>query len=247
LLELVDASKLAERQKAHVRIWFRGQAKSTWKLSPGVYRPGFPETDPNKILNIERHLTQDFRVQCAGILAGSRTDSEIYFLQQHYRMPTRLLDWTHSPLAALHFAVADEPNEDASLFMMDAYLLAHCQGVKAQFEGIATSRSPIFKNALHVLFDWWEPGKNFPTFVLPVRADHFDKRIVLQRGCFTFHVPGRESLSKKENSSLCSFLIPKAAKTKIKKELFLLGVDSFSIYGDLESLSERLKFAYNVC
>lgn len=246
LLDLIEQSKFSEKQKAHIRLWFRGQSDASWELSPGVYRQGFPERNEHKKLNLERHLTQDFRVQCAGLLASPKSDSEIYFLQQHYRMPTRLLDWTHSPLAALLFAVGDHPNQDGALFMMDAYMLAPCQGATAQFEGVMTSRSQIFKHALHVVFDWWKPEKHFPKFVLPIRPDHFDRRVTLQRGCFTFHVPGRASITKSENSSLHSWLIPKASKTAIRKELFLLGIDAFSVYGDLESLSERLKYAYGV-
>lgn len=59
-------------------------------------------------------------------------------------------------------------------------------------------------------------------------------------------VPNRRSLTTTENSSLHSFFIPKDSKVDIRKELFLLGVDTFSIYGDLESLSERLKVAYGI-
>lgn len=248
LLDLIEKSGFEERGKAHVRVWFRGQSEATWELSPGVYRPTFPATDEATRLHIERHLTQDFVVQSAGLLSSPKSDAELYFLQQHYKMPTRLLDWTHSPLAALHFAVADDryKHVDGALFMMDAYRLAPCQGAKEQFTGVMTSRSGIFLNALHVIFDWWKPEKQFPKFALPIRPYHFERRVSLQRGCFTFHVPSRERLTKAENNSLLSFFIPKESKSNIKKELFLLGIDAFSIYGDLESLSERLKFAYNV-
>jgi hypothetical protein len=32
----------------------------------------------------------------------------------------------------------------------------------------------------------------------------------------------------------------------MKKELFLLGIDDFGVYGDLESLSRTLKAAYDI-
>jgi hypothetical protein len=170
LLDLIAKSKLADKEQAHVRLWFRGQSKASWTLSPGVYRSNFPATNERERLNIEGHLTQDFRVQCAGLLSGPKTDAELYFLQQHYRMPTRLLDWTHSPLAALHFAVTDDTYKDAdgALFMMDAYMFAPTQKVEAFFNGVMTSRNEIFQNALRPVFDWWKQ-KNFPEFVLPIR------------------------------------------------------------------------------
>jgi hypothetical protein len=82
--------------------------------------------------------------------------------------------------------------------MMDAYQLSPCQVAKEPFQGIATSRSPIFRKAMHVIFDWWEPKDNFPAFIRPIRPEHFDRRLALQRGCFTFHVPiGTFSLQRK--------------------------------------------------
>ena len=53
-------------------------------------------------------------------------------------------------------------------------------------------------------------------------------------------------MSSKENNTLSRLLIPATAKANIRKELFVLGVDEFGVYGDLESLSSRLKNAYGV-
>jgi hypothetical protein len=244
LLEEIAQSGLAESAHSHVRLWFRGHSKRGWRLQPAVYRPTFPAKDEAERLRIEQHMTQDFRVQAAGLLTGRETDADLYFLQQHYRMPTRLLDWTHSPLPALYFAVTSDSGSDGELFMMDAYQLSPSQNAK-DFEGIATARHPAFEKALHVIFRWQTPG-DFPKCIIPVRPDHFDHRMSLQRSCFTLHIPDRHALTKAENGALRSFLIPGDAKEYIEKELFLLGIDDFSVYGDLESLSKRLKVAYRV-
>jgi hypothetical protein len=247
LLEAIRKSSLAATDLAHIRLWFRGQSNSSWPLSPGVYRPGFPEKAEWKRLRIERHMSQDFRVQSAGTLTGARDNAALYFLQQHYQMPTRLLDWTHSPLTALHFAVGESNSDtDGQLFMMDAYSLATTQNVpESEFRGIATSRNELFLKALRPIFDWWKP-KHFPSFILPVRPDHFDQRVMLQRACFTFHPPGKKELTTRDAAVLFSYLIPKNSKSDLRRELFMLGIDAFTIYGDLDSLAVRLKFAYKV-
>jgi FRG domain len=224
------------------------QPDASWKLSPGVYRSTFPVTDENERLNIERHLAQDFRVESAGLPGVTSDNGELYFLQQHYGMPTRLLDWMHSPLTALHFAVTEDKykDEDGAFFMMDAYQLAPCQGATDHFEGVMTSQTKISQKALRPIFNWWKPENCFPAFVLPVRPNHFERRVILQKGCFTFHPPGRGTLTTTRNSSLRSFLVPRLSKPDIRDELFLLRIDAFSIYGDLEGLSRRLKFAYKL-
>jgi hypothetical protein len=244
LIEVVKGSGLMAQRNAHLRIWFRGQAKKEWKLEPGVYRSTFPAKDDRERLALERQLAQDFRVQSAGLLTREFNEAELYFLEQHYRMPTRLLDWSGSPLAALYFAVKEEPGSDGALFMMDAFELASTQKA-VKFLGIATSRHPTFTTALKRI-TWWSDDFPFPEFVLPVRPDHFEKRVVLQRSYFTFHVPSHPAVTLAENGTLRQFIIPSKSKEELLKELFFLGIDEFSIYGDLESLSRRLKTAHHV-
>jgi hypothetical protein len=248
LLQEIEKSGLLGSPRAHIRVWFRGHADVSWELSPGVYRPNFNVRDEDERLSKERQLTQDFGVMSAGLLSSPRSDVELYFLQQHYRMPTRLLDWTTNPLAALYFASTLHPDKEGFLFMMDASRLGPDQRAAwpdgTEFRGIATSRNGHFERALHPIFRWREPEGRFPSFIVPVRPHHFDRRIALQRGCFTFHPPGRGTLTKHENGSLKVYSISPDAKKRLGRELPLLGVDHFTVYGDLDHLAEYLKSSY---
>ena len=115
-------------------------------------------------------------------------------------MPTRLLDWSNNPLVALYFALLESPNKeevDGKLFFLDAYKMAEAQdGVdinQEPFKGIATSHNPTLKNAISVIAHW-KKSDCFPNFIIPVRPDHLDRRMGLQRSCFTFHVPGHPEI-----------------------------------------------------
>jgi hypothetical protein len=248
LLRAIQECGLSGLTHSHIRVWFRGQSDASWALSPGVYRPNFNAEHEDARLLKERHLTQDFKALSAGLLSGARSDAEVYFLQQHYRMPTRLLDWTTSPLAALYFAVESLSAVDAAIFVLDAYALGPHQQAKwkdgRDFCGIASSRNKIFEEALRPIFSW-QDKKFFPDFILPVRPDQFDRRISLQRGCFTFHPPGFGVLTKDVSPGLKAFRIPSEAKCKLLEELAMLAVDEFSIFGDLDHLAGYLRYVHH--
>jgi len=235
LLEAIAETKFTEREHAHVRVWFRGQGDQSWHLEPGVCRSSFADNDEKRVRN-ERHLSQDFLAMSMPLCRYS-SDAEAYFIQQHYRMPTRLLDWSLNPLAAAFFAL-DPIEKDGTIFVLDAYEFRSDPPKR----GLCAPRSNEVRNAMAAIFEW--QNDKWPKFILPVRPSNMDPRIGAQRGCFTFHPPSEHRLTTQSNPTLTQWIVPAEAKKSLRKELELLAVDEFSIYGDLDHLAERLKRAY---
>ena len=95
---------------------YRGQRDRSWKLLPSLTRPDGPvaqglgndETWRDK----EKHILAEFQTlasQHLGVgIIQKLGELELATFAQHHGAPTRLLDWTMNPLAALYFAVEEE-------------------------------------------------------------------------------------------------------------------------------------------
>jgi hypothetical protein len=99
-------------EHAHSTLVFRGLARATYTNTSSLARltGDYP--------SLERHLLRNFR-KYAHKAAPGPTEWDWIALGQHHGLPTRLLDWTFSPLVALHFATGSWPEDDALLWAVD--------------------------------------------------------------------------------------------------------------------------------
>lgn len=83
------------------RFAYRGLSDQSYALKTTLIRLGGPYAE------LERHLLRNFKKYAHRSVVERDALWHWLSVAQHYGLPTRLLDWTYSPLIALHFATAN--------------------------------------------------------------------------------------------------------------------------------------------
>ena len=211
------------------QIWWRGQNTLGKRIIPSLFR------DPQYYEN-EKSRIQRFRSR-AGIRHYRVPDySDLgswLFLMQHYRLPTRLLDWTESPLIACYFAIQDDQN-DGEIIAIYPY------EINQRFSGKSILFSPQDPLPSEVIEDAFK-GKYDKDIVYAIRPIEVDIRMMTQLSVFTIH-GSPESLEKiiSDSHIIHRYTIPKECKSRISSDLKHLGIRESSLFPDLEHLAKEI-------
>jgi hypothetical protein len=230
--------KLQELQKVHSQTtWYRGQASKEWGLTPYYMRLENAQS--------ESTFLKRFKQSAAMLIDTAPKESfEWLFLMQHYGVPTRLLDWSESPLVALYFAVenlSDHGEKDGTLWLLfptDLNKNAHINN-KEEVDYIPSFEDEELENYSV------ESLKNNPRIQLyPVAAiaTRNNTRIQAQLGVFTIHHHENISIEEiGEKNHVVKLTIPSGSKGLIKEQLSLLGYTKFQLFPELSSIGDIIK------
>ncbi|MDK1328264.1 FRG domain-containing protein [Arthrobacter sp. zg-Y1143] len=217
-------------------IWYRGHKDHTWDLEPSAFRK--PAHRDNESAMLIR-----FRQEAAA--AGLQYDFDEWgwmTFAQHHSLPTRLLDWSQSPLVALYFACEASP--DSQLEPDGEFFLIHPHELNQEAGDDDAGHPRLLTESDQTLEDYL-PGRDLRNRRKPraVVAPLLFDRIRFQSGMFTVGQSpiqaGQEPL--RNARSLQSFHIPSANKRDLRLQLDALGFNEVSIYRDLDRISRSIK------
>lgn len=230
--------------------WFRGIGDSSFKLMPGLYRS---EEGREKFADDE--LRSEFSRKALPLVADRipRDDWEWYFLMQHYRAPTRLLDWTDAALVALYFALTSwrpqaSPARSSSkpaVWALSPFALNKKAGfygpVNTDYIGLEKYLPPTYSK------------KQLAQYPLAIDPPFTAQRMLVQHSHFTIHGSDFRALDDmREELSLQAGLLKVLVDADqdgieyLQQQLAILGVTETTIFPDLEGLARELRLEYRL-
>ena len=233
MAQLVQGIVTIVRNFGDAKPWWRGHSVIDWSLTPSLYRRGLSENELN--------INSRFRMMARSRHTNCPHTSEPFpwlFLMQHYRLPTRLLDWTESPLIALFFALEKDVND-----VSDAAIWALLPtGLNLHQMGEAKICSYGSRSLGNLAFEAFNRNTTNPdSRILSVLTEQSDPRQMVQQSAFTIHGSNTPIVDLPEaDSYLSRILIPKKAKKSFRQILGLLGVSRATLFPDLENLAIEL-------
>ena len=215
-------------------FWFRGHScGETWELVPHVHRKSLKYNEQQLLLQFQLKAPSRYN-KCP----PNEDQASWTSLAQHYGLPTRLLDWTSSPLIAAYFStLKTEEKESAKIWMLDP----------GKMNSIITGKEPCVytfraEECNHMITAGWHNNGREEFEYLASVPDEIDLRLILQQSSFTIHKDENPlDNHKNANDFLRKITIPYEAKENIRKELNLLGFRQSTLFPDLENLATCLK------
>ena len=217
-------------------IWFRGQADFNWSLTPGYFRLTNPPP--------ETTLLKRFRQSAALLLSKDPAASfDWLFLMQHYGIPTRLLDWTESPLVALYFVSQDiYSTTDAALWVLKPSELNKAARINDAAEEFFIPSFEDDELTKYTIEELSSGPRRTQLSPLASMATRNNTRIQAQLGVFTIHHLDRTPIEGiGDGSHIIKYRIPRTVLGSLRKELALLGYTKFTIFPELSSIGDNIR------
>lgn len=235
-----------------LKPYYRGQSDSSWSLVPSLSR-----LETADFVQTENELIESFRSEISthgfNLFQSHPTDNyefgekwNFLFQSQHLGLPTRLLDWSLSPEAALYFAVNEYPACPGKIFILEFERRVHFHSEAIRAERLF-DYDPSYYNEMILLNQSFKINGNGEFFL-------GEKRRMNQFGRFLFQpisqikTPFEETCISNSSYNLIEYTIPASAKACILNELNELNYNEETLAltpcKEIDSIIERIKEKY---
>ena len=236
----------------HSFLVWRGQTDDK-PLIPRAFRNEGKPRDEKGMKIDESSWAHDFRRRARVRQENLPRDDEHLkwlFIMQHNGLPTRLLDWSESPLVALFFATEEKKCPNAGGEPDGVVWALHSGNLHKSQEygsGIAGMDHKIVRDMAEKAFRPMnsEPSEcpRFSGKVLSIGTYQTEMQHLMQQSWFTIHdgVDALKDKGKDGEKILHRIDIPGKAKPELRHWLKILGVQYHSIYAGLEHLAKSVR------
>jgi hypothetical protein len=230
-------------------FWFRGvRDAENHHLIPSLYRHP-TKKKPEQLRELEGQLMNLFKDRAPPFYDRIPANSlELLFFMQHHGVPTRLLDLSENPFAALFFALEvalweeDGKSTNSAVWMIDPIELN-----KIAFQNHDGNEKILSANDdLLNAYLPNGPAKNSGKLPIGMYGVHNSRRIVAQRGVFILFGTNVSAIDKEEaliekKGLMHKLVIKREHKKAVAKALFNMGITDSVIYPDLDGLGREMK------
>lgn len=224
---------------------FRGLGDAKYALNSTLIRLG------GDFAQLERHLVRNFKKYAHRDVVARDSVWHWLSVAQHHGLPTRLLDWTHSPMVAMHFATAEAHtmDMDAAIWAVnyeEAHrLLPASMRAELDREGANSFTTEMLERAVPSLDHFAKLGAEpFLTFFEP---PSIDDRIINQYALFSVLSHATDGMDAWffRHPNLCrKIVIPAELKWEIRDKLDQSNVTERVLFPGLDGLSRWLARQY---
>jgi len=230
---------------------YRGMSQADWPLLTSLDQLG-GVNPPHTKAALEEHILRNFtRYSRPHLTHRTVNEWELLVSAQHHGLPTRLLDWSYSPLVAAHFAtVSGQPNSNRVVWRLD-WQMVHRKFGLPELALLIEDLQQLFGNSMP--FTPWslaraEPGLR--DFACMIEPPSLDERIEVQGAVFTLCSDKQRSFADFLTdhglvSALTRFIIPAAEVARLRDQLDLVGIDERLIFPDLDGVAARIRRYYS--